>query len=213
MDTARRPLPCSTARRTECQWTSVVFALARDGLFLVAEHQGIEESSEKALRVMQITTVMVVILLAWSAITLVNRAISCALAYSWQSEVQRRSPGFPARHQLRDQDLAKKFGMFGILIAFGHSVLAMSGEESLAQVNRELAHPKLKNLKRAAIIIAIYSFIFTGITALLFGDDHPGRRPRSGLQGQPDLRPGDVHVGPAILAADCSADSSWWLDS
>ena len=44
----------------------------------------------------------------------------------------------------------------------------MSGEESLAQVNRELAHPKLKNLKRAAIIIAIYSFMFTGLTALLF---------------------------------------------
>jgi len=55
----------------------------------------------------------------------------------------------------------------GILIAFGHSVLAMSGEESLAQVNRELAHPKLKNLKRAAIVIALYSFIFTGLTALL----------------------------------------------
>jgi nucleotide-binding universal stress UspA family protein len=44
----------------------------------------------------------------------------------------------------------------------------MSGEESLAQVNRELAHPKLKNLKRAAIIIAVYSFVFTGLTALLF---------------------------------------------
>jgi hypothetical protein len=53
-------------------------------------------------------------------------------------------------------------------MAFGHSVLAMSGEETLAQVNRELAHPKLKNLKRAAVIIAIYSFLFTGITALLF---------------------------------------------
>ena len=52
------------------------------------------------------------------------------------------------------QSLAKMFGMLGILIAFGHSVLAMSGEESLAQVNRELAHPKLKNLKRAAIVIA-----------------------------------------------------------
>ena len=56
------------------------------------------------------------------------------------------------------------FGLLGILIAFGHSVLAMSGEESLAQVNRELAHPKLKNLKRAAIVIAIYSFVFTGLS-------------------------------------------------
>ena len=59
------------------------------------------------------------------------------------------------------------FGILGIMIAFGHSVLAMSGEESLAQVNRELAHPKLQNLKKAAIVIALYSFIFTGLTALL----------------------------------------------
>src|ERR1700739_2266365 len=35
--------------------------------------KGIEESSEKALRVMQITTVMVVLLLAWSALTLLLR--------------------------------------------------------------------------------------------------------------------------------------------
>ncbi len=52
-------------------------------------------------------------------------------------------------------------------MAFGHSVLAMSGEETLAQVNREIEHPKLKNLKRAAIVIAIYSFVFTGIVSLL----------------------------------------------
>ena len=58
-------------------------------------------------------------------------------------------------------------GLFGILMAFGHSVLAMSGEESLAQVNREIEHPKLKNLKRAAIVIAIYSLIFTGGATLL----------------------------------------------
>ena len=59
------------------------------------------------------------------------------------------------------------FGLFGIIMAFGHSILAMSGEESLAQVNREIEHPKLKNLKRAAIVIAIYSLIFTGGATLL----------------------------------------------
>ena len=52
-------------------------------------------------------------------------------------------------------------------MAFGHSILAMSGEETLAQVNREIAHPKLKNLKRAAIVIAIYSLVFTGGATLL----------------------------------------------
>ena len=37
----------------------------------------------------------------------------------------------------------------------------MSGEETLAQVYREMAHPKLKNFKRAALIIFLYSMLFT----------------------------------------------------
>ena len=68
---------------------------------------------------------------------------------------------------LRGTRLVPILGLFGILMAFGHSILAMSGEESLAQVNREIEHPKLKNLKRAAIVIAIYSLIFTGGATLL----------------------------------------------
>src|SRR6202041_3765941 len=68
---------------------------------------------------------------------------------------------------LRGTRLVPLLGLFGILMAFGHSLLAMSGEESLAQVNREIEHPKLKNLKRAAIVIAIYSLIFTGGATIL----------------------------------------------
>ena len=34
-----------------------------------------------------------------------------------------------------------------IMIAFGHSLLSMSGFETLAQVYREIAYPKMKNLK------------------------------------------------------------------
>src|SRR5438105_3274231 len=49
-------------------WTSVAFALAVTTYFWWENIKGIHESSEKALRVMQITTVMVVILLAWSAL-------------------------------------------------------------------------------------------------------------------------------------------------
>ena len=44
--------------------TSVAFALAVTIYFWWQNTKGIEESSEKALRVMQITTVMAVILLA-----------------------------------------------------------------------------------------------------------------------------------------------------
>jgi hypothetical protein len=41
----------------------------------------------------------------------------------------------------------------------------MSGEETLAQVNRELEHPKLKNLMRAGIVIFIYSVLFTSLVS------------------------------------------------
>jgi amino acid transporter len=56
-------------------------------------------------------------------------------------------------------------GLIGILIAFGHSFLAMSGEESLAQVNRELEYPKHNNLVRAGFVIFIYSLLFTSLVS------------------------------------------------
>src|SRR3984957_15808159 len=147
--------------------TSVVFALAVTIYYWWENTKGIQESSEKALRVMQITTVMVVILLGWSALTLFKSGYNpLPLPPPANLHFSKESLGF-LRHSFPEQSLAKMFGLLGILIAFGHSVLAMSGEESLAQVNRELAHPKLKNLKKAAIVIAIYSFIFTGLSALL----------------------------------------------
>jgi amino acid transporter len=124
---------------------------------------GIEESSDKALRVMQITTVMVVILLAWAAITLLRVGVHLPpLPSPANLHFSSEALGF-----LKGSNFARNLGLFGIMIAFGHSVLAMSGEESLAQVNRELASPKLKNLKRAAVIIAIYSTVFTGLSSLL----------------------------------------------
>src|SRR5262249_41881558 len=46
-------------------WTAVVFAVAVTIYYWWQNTKGIQESSEKALRVMQITTVMVVILLGW----------------------------------------------------------------------------------------------------------------------------------------------------
>jgi amino acid transporter len=55
-------------------------------------------------------------------------------------------------------------GVIGLLIAFGHSILAMSGEETLAQVYREVESPKLKNFKKAAFIVFIYSL---GLTATI----------------------------------------------
>ncbi|HMG02793.1 MAG TPA: APC family permease [Edaphobacter sp.] len=125
--------------------------------------KGIEESSQRALDIMKITTVMVVILLFWGIFTVFHRGAQLP-PFPVPSNFHFSSDalGF-----LRGTKFATTLGLFGVLMAFGHSVLAMSGEESLAQVNREIEHPKLKNLKRAALVIATYSFFFTGICTLL----------------------------------------------
>ena len=144
-------------------YAAAAFALLVTIYYWWENIKGIEESSDKALRVMQITTVMVVILLVWAIYTVLHNGASLP-PFPIPSNLKFSSEalGF-----LKGTDVAKSLGFFGILIAFGHSVLAMSGEESLAQVNREIASPKLRNLKRAALIIAIFSFVFTGIGSLL----------------------------------------------
>jgi amino acid transporter len=143
-------------------YTSALFAGLVTIYYWWQNIKGIEESSDKALRVMQITTVMVVILLIWGVYSVFIRGIHLPpspipshLHFSEDAQGFLKHRGLPI------------MGLFGILMAFGHSILAMSGEESLAQVNREIEHPKLKNLKRAAIVIAIYSLIFTGGATLL----------------------------------------------
>ncbi len=58
-------------------------------------------------------------------------------------------------------------GFLGLFIGFGHSILAMSGEETLAQVYREVESPKLPNFKKAAFIVFVYSLLLTaGISFL-----------------------------------------------
>jgi len=147
----------------DMNYTSAVFAAVVTIYYWWQNIKGIEESSGKALRVMQITTVMVVILLFWGVFSVMVKGVHLP------------PPPTPSHLKFSDDALGflkgtrlvPIFGLFGILMAFGHSLLAMSGEESLAQVNREIEHPKLKNLKRAAIVIAIYSLIFTGGATLL----------------------------------------------
>jgi amino acid transporter len=143
--------------------TSAVFAAVVTIYYWWQNIKGIEESSHKAMQVMQITTVMVVILLIWGSYSVMVRGAHLPPA----PVVRNLKFSSDALGFLRGTPLVPVLGLFGILMAFGHSLLAMSGEESLAQVNREIEHPKLKNLKRAAIVIAIYSLIFTGGATLL----------------------------------------------
>jgi amino acid transporter len=144
-------------------FTSALLAIAVTVYYWWQNLKGIEESSEKALEVMKITTVMVVILLGWGIFSVFHVGAKLPPLPSPSTlTFSTDALGF-----LKHASMEHMFGLFGILMAFGHSVLAMSGEESLAQVNREIEHPKLRNLKRAAIVIAIYSFVFTGFASLL----------------------------------------------
>jgi amino acid transporter/nucleotide-binding universal stress UspA family protein len=121
--------------------------------------KGIEESSGQALRIMQITTVMVVALLIWCPLTIITRG-------SWNF------PPVPVPENLYfSQDALgwfrgtvwPKIPVIAVLIAFGHSLLSMSGFETLAQVYREIAYPKMKNLKITGLIVCVYAILSTGL--------------------------------------------------
>ncbi len=71
------------------------------------------------------------------------------------------------REQTRPGHWLSLLGFVGLMIAFGHSILAMSGEETLAQVYREVESPKLQNFKKAAFIVFVYSLVLTATISFL----------------------------------------------
>jgi len=94
--------------------------------------KGVPESSGKALRIMQLTTVMVVILIVWCAYTLwVRGAHLPPLPTPRNMKLDKGSLGW-----LDGFGWAHTITLIAIFVGLGHSVLAMSGEESLAQVYR-----------------------------------------------------------------------------
>jgi amino acid transporter len=123
---------------------------------------GMHESSDKALRIMQLTTVMGVLIIGWSLLTIAMRhqAIEVPPIHPVFTD-----SGIGGNESSKGwlENFPRIIGMFGILIAFGHTLLAMSGEESLAQVNREIEAPKLKNLLRAGFVIFLYSMLLTSL--------------------------------------------------
>src|SRR4051812_34268640 len=126
------------AYQFDTNYTSALFAAAVTIYYWWQNIKGIEESSDKALRVMQITTIMVVILFLWGGYSLLVKGVHLPpFPSSTDLTFSEDALGF-----LKGTPLVSMFGLFGILMAFGHSILAMSGEESLAQVNREIEHPK-----------------------------------------------------------------------
>src|SRR5713101_6628295 len=138
-------------------WAAALFAAVVTVYFWWQNIKGIPESSEKALRIMYVTTVMVVMMIAWCVYTLWVRG---AHLPPWP-HLSNLVYSNDALGWLHHTSLPYTVGLIGILVGLGHSVLAMSGEETMAQVYREIEHPKLRNLEKAGFVIFLYSLIFT----------------------------------------------------
>jgi amino acid transporter len=127
--------------------------------------KGMHESSGKALRIMQIMTVMVVMFLVWCTITLLIKGPAQIPPPPTIANLQftHESSGWLEGTALL------RISVVAIVVAFGHSFLAMSGFETLAQVYREIETPKLKNLKITGNIVCIFAVVSTGVITLLAG--------------------------------------------
>src|SRR5215813_10289338 len=146
---------------------SAAFGVVATLYFWWTNIKGVHESSSKALRIMQITTVMVVMFLIWCGLTLLKRGPAQIPPAPLPSNLAFEHP---------NADLGWLAGtrwiqipLVVMVVAFGHSVLAMSGFETLAQVYREIEAPKLQKLKLAANIVCGYAVICTGVITLLAG--------------------------------------------
>src|SRR6266852_5981807 len=137
--------------------TSAICAIVVTVYFWWENIKGIPESSGKALRIMYVTTAMVVVMIVWCLITVSMRG-----AHMPPLPTPANLTFAPeALGWLRFSRLPYTVGLIGVLIGLGYSVLAMSGEETLAQVYREVEHPKLRNLEKTGLVIFTYSLVFT----------------------------------------------------
>jgi amino acid transporter len=139
---------------------AMVFALAATTYFWRENVIGIRESSEKALVIMKITTAMAAILIVWCLLT------------AWKHGFQPAP--LPAKADLRfgpdalgwlQNTALPGITVVAMTIGLGHSLLAMSGFETLAQVYREIEAPKLRNLQLTSLLVIVYSLIFTSSVA------------------------------------------------
>ncbi|HOX22480.1 MAG TPA: APC family permease [Elusimicrobiales bacterium] len=138
---------------------SVMFALLVTWFFWRQNIRGVDESSETSAKIVGFNTVVAIALLVWAGITLSGRH------WQWPSmELHFNDESLGWAKQI---DWLKPIGFIGIIMAFGHSVLALSGLETLAQVYREMEAPKMQNLKKTALSIFVYALIFTGVLTFI----------------------------------------------
>ena len=181
-----------TVSQERMELGSAAIAIAITLFFWRVNTRGIHESSDKALKIMGATTIMAVIMIVWCTVTLFvhpEKAHVPTMVPDLSRADQPGSPkldadgkpildalgnpldplGFLGRTGLGEMlrpghiHWLSLIGVLGIFIAFGHSILAMSGEETLAQVYREVESPKLPNFKKAAFVVFVYSLLLTSL--------------------------------------------------
>lgn len=161
------------------RYGSMAFAIGVTFYFYNQNLKGIHESSDKAFKIMIATAVMAVVILGFGAVTLVMEPstrdlpplkVDLTVKLNHATGHDLDPLGFlgyllPAGvlDVLRSPELQlfSLFGLLAALVAFGHSILALSGEETLAQVYREVEAPKLPNFRKAAFIVFAFSTILT----------------------------------------------------
>ncbi len=133
---------------------AVLFAVTVTAFFWRENIKGVEESTDKNFKIMGFVTLVGAVLIIWSLSTVYQRGFKLPpFDLKFTSESMGWMTNFP---------YLQTIGLVGIFMAFGHSILALSGLETLAQVYREIEDPKIKNLKRAAFTVFLFSLIFTG---------------------------------------------------
>ncbi len=141
------------------------FAAVMTVYFWWANIKGIHESSGKALRIMQITTVMVAAMLIWCPLTILLRGH----VHLPPAPLPRNLQFGPTALGWFKGTIWPSIPIVALIIAFGHSLLSMSGFETLAQVYREIAYPKMKNLRITANIVCWYAVVCTGVITVFAG--------------------------------------------
>src|SRR5260370_37344057 len=106
---------------------------------------------------------MVVVMVVWCGYTLWMRGVHLP---PWP-EPSNLTFSKTALGWLRYTNWPYTIGLIGIFIALGPSVLAMSGEETLAQIYRDLEHPKMRILKKLSLLILAYSLFLTAAGCLI----------------------------------------------
>lgn len=146
---------------------AMIFGVLVTGYFWRENIKGIEESGDNNLKIVSFVAVIALVLLVWSAATIYARGFTLPPftlhfsdeALGWAKHVSWLQP----------------VGLIGIFMAFGHSILALSGLETLAQVYREIEDPKIRNLKKTVAVVFVFSILFTGcltfLSALIIPND------------------------------------------